>query len=71
MKRLTNIKTAQLMDVGSGIIWVIRPLHILSIPKVSIGIKSMLLPAMSYNKVIRGVRRHVGDGGNGRGIYGN
>ena len=59
------------MDVGSGIVWVIRPLHILSFPKVSVSIESMFLSAMSYGKIIRGVRRHVGDGGNGRGIYSN
>jgi len=60
---------AQLMDVGSGIVWVIRPLHILSFRKVSISIESMLFSAISYGKIIRGARRHVGDGGNGRGIY--
>jgi hypothetical protein len=70
MKRLTIIKTAQLTDVGSGIIWVIRPLHILGIPKISVCVESMLLPTMRYSKVIRRARRHVGEGANlGRGIY--
>jgi len=72
MKRLTIIKTARLTDVGSGIIWVIRPLHILGIPKISVCVESMLLPTMSYSKVIRWARRHAGEGANlGRGIYGD
>jgi len=38
--------------------------------KVSVGVESMLLPAVGYSEIIRGAGRHVGDvdrqlGGNG------
>src|SRR5882672_4584631 len=70
MENLTIIEEERLTDVGYQFIWVIRPLHIVGIPKVSCGIKSMFLPAMRYSKV-RGTRRHLGDWGDGPGIYGH
>src|SRR5882724_11291834 len=61
---LNILEEAQLTDVAYWIIWVIRPLHFVGVPKVS-----HLLPAMCYSKV-RGARGHLGNCGDGPGIYG-